>query len=217
MFLLFAAEKFALAAPDLRTRRLWASLGALLTAAGIVALIHPLATFAGLADILGFVFALIGVLPVATGAVLRSVPARQWAARETTRLLRQQGVVATYDVEVKLWPLAVELTNLEVASTDGHGPALTSPRASVRPRVFGLLSGKLAIDQIEVDSPTVRAVIRGGQLANLAVVIPHDGKGGPVHAPFSVFSIADATVDLDIDGITATGLAEPLMRQGEWV
>ena len=34
----------------------------LLTAAGIVALIHPTSTFAGFADILGFVFLLIGVM-----------------------------------------------------------------------------------------------------------------------------------------------------------
>ena len=34
----------------------------LLAASGIVALIHPVATFAGFADILGFVFLLIGVM-----------------------------------------------------------------------------------------------------------------------------------------------------------
>jgi translocation and assembly module TamB len=147
-----------------------------------------------------FVFALIGVLPVAAGAVVRSVPARRWAVQETTRLLRQQGIVATYQVELKLWPLAVELTNLAVASGDRGGPALTSPRASVRPRVFALLSGKLAIDQIEVDAPHVRAVLKDGQLANLGIVLPKGGKGGPFHAPFSVFSIADASLDLDIDG-----------------
>ena len=36
--------------------------GVLLTASGIVALIHPRNTFAGFADILGFVFLLIGIL-----------------------------------------------------------------------------------------------------------------------------------------------------------
>ena len=34
----------------------------LLTASGIVALIHPTSTFGGFADILGFVFLLIGVM-----------------------------------------------------------------------------------------------------------------------------------------------------------
>ena len=62
MFLLFAAEEFALAALDRSGRWLWTFLGVLLTASGIVALIHPVATFAGFADILGFVFLMIGVL-----------------------------------------------------------------------------------------------------------------------------------------------------------
>ena len=62
MFLLFAAEEFALAVVDRSARWLWAIFGVLLTAAGIVALIHPRSTFAGFADILGFVFLLIGIL-----------------------------------------------------------------------------------------------------------------------------------------------------------
>jgi uncharacterized membrane protein HdeD (DUF308 family) len=62
MFLLFAAEQFALAAIDRDMRWLWGILGVLMTAAGIVALVHPVNTFAGLADIIGFVFLLIGVL-----------------------------------------------------------------------------------------------------------------------------------------------------------
>ena len=62
MFLLFAAEEFVLATLDHSARWLWALFGVLLTAAGIVALIHPSKTFAGFADILGFVFLLIGIL-----------------------------------------------------------------------------------------------------------------------------------------------------------
>ncbi len=63
MFLVFAAEEFALAALDPgATRWLWAFFGVLLVAAGIVSLIHPRETFAGFADILGFVFLLIGVI-----------------------------------------------------------------------------------------------------------------------------------------------------------
>jgi uncharacterized membrane protein HdeD (DUF308 family) len=62
MFLLFAAEDFALAALDRSNARwLWVILGVLLTAAGIVALIQPVSTFADFAEILGFVFLLIGI------------------------------------------------------------------------------------------------------------------------------------------------------------
>ncbi len=63
MFLLFAAEEFALAAlDDSATRWLWMFFGGLMVAAGVVSLIHPRETFAGFADILGFVFLLIGVI-----------------------------------------------------------------------------------------------------------------------------------------------------------
>jgi uncharacterized membrane protein HdeD (DUF308 family) len=61
MFLLFAAEDFALAAVDRHMRGLWAIFGVLMTTAGIVALINPVDTFAGFAEILGFVFLVIGV------------------------------------------------------------------------------------------------------------------------------------------------------------
>jgi len=63
MFLVFAVEEFALAAlDDGAAKWLWAVFGVLLTAAGIVSLIHPRETFAGFADILGFVFLLIGIM-----------------------------------------------------------------------------------------------------------------------------------------------------------
>src|SRR5690348_4457055 len=62
MFLVFAAEESILAAIDRRGRWLWVMFSALLTASGIVALIHPASTFAGFADILGFVSLLIGVM-----------------------------------------------------------------------------------------------------------------------------------------------------------
>ena len=62
MFLLFAAQESVLAAVDRPRRWIWAIFSVLLAASGIVALIHPTATFAGFADILGFVFVLIGVM-----------------------------------------------------------------------------------------------------------------------------------------------------------
>jgi uncharacterized membrane protein HdeD (DUF308 family) len=63
LFLVFAAEEFAFAALDDRpTRWLWALFGCLLTVGGVVALINPQSTFAGLAEILGFVFLLVGIM-----------------------------------------------------------------------------------------------------------------------------------------------------------
>jgi translocation and assembly module TamB len=154
------------------------------------------------AHLLCFAFATIGALPFLLAGFLRSSWAEGWAARETERLLLDQGVLASYRVGVRLWPLAVELTDLQMASTDGGSPALKTPRASVRPRLFALLSGKLAIDQIEVDAPAIRLDIRDGQVSNLDVQLPkRSGANGAVRAPFSVFTVADAQIDLTIDGV----------------
>jgi uncharacterized membrane protein HdeD (DUF308 family) len=62
MFLLFSLEEFALAAIDHRARWMWVIFGILLAVGGVLCLIHPTATFAGFADILAFVFVLIGVM-----------------------------------------------------------------------------------------------------------------------------------------------------------
>jgi uncharacterized membrane protein HdeD (DUF308 family) len=78
MFLLFAAEEFALAALDGSARWIWALFGVLLTAAGIVALIHPRNTFAAFADILGFVFLMIGVLWMVQAFMERAVNGLWW-------------------------------------------------------------------------------------------------------------------------------------------
>jgi len=78
MFLVFAAEEFALAAVDRNTRWLWAIFGVLLTASGIVALIHPASTFAGFADILGFVFLLIGVMWMVQAFAERPINTLWW-------------------------------------------------------------------------------------------------------------------------------------------
>jgi uncharacterized membrane protein HdeD (DUF308 family) len=78
MFLVFAAEEFALAALDQGARWVWALFGVLLAAAGIVALMHPRNTFAGFADILGFVFLLIGVLWLVQAFTERAVNSLWW-------------------------------------------------------------------------------------------------------------------------------------------
>jgi uncharacterized membrane protein HdeD (DUF308 family) len=63
LFLAFAVEEFVLAAMDGGpTRWLWGLFGVVLTAAGIVSLIHPVSTFSGLAEILGVIFLVVGII-----------------------------------------------------------------------------------------------------------------------------------------------------------
>jgi translocation and assembly module TamB len=145
--------------------------------------------------------AVVGVLPFLATLVVRSEWARHWAAEQSQRLLREQGVVATYVAALHVWPLAVELDGVRIDSTDRGPPALECGRILVRPRLFALLAGKLAIDGIDLDGPRVRAVVRDGQILNLAVKSVGPKRAGPLHAPFNAFSVTDAAVDLDVDGI----------------
>lgn len=145
-------------------------------------------------------FAIFGILPFAIFFIVRTPLVRAWATTESERLLREQGIGATYGIEIRLWPLSLELTDVKVAASDGGGPLLTSRAVRVRPRVFPLLSGKLAIDQIEIDAPHVRAVLTDGKLANLDLKLPESKEKKPFRAPFNVFAVTDAEIDLDIDG-----------------
>lgn len=143
-------------------------------------------------------FAIVGMLPFVAAIVVRSAWARHWAERTTESALHAQGIDATYAVALRVWPLAVEMTDVRVASSDGGSPALVCNRVLVQPKIFALLAGKLAIDKIDLDGPRVRAVIRDGQIANLSFKIANNQ--GSTHAPFSTFAVTDGTLDLDVDG-----------------
>jgi translocation and assembly module TamB len=148
------------------------------------------------------VFAIVGLLPFAGAAVVRSPWARAWAVRESSRLLQEHGIVAKYSVDVRFWPLSIELTDVSVASNDGGAPLVATPRVRVKPRVLPLLSGKVEIDEITIDAPRIRAVVRDGKLVSfdLPKTDTSTPSPPPTKAPFDVFAITDAEVDLDIDG-----------------
>ncbi|MGD0675929.1 MAG: translocation/assembly module TamB domain-containing protein [Polyangiaceae bacterium] len=151
------------------------------------------------ARFLCFILALIGVLPFAGVRVAESAWARSWAAREAQRALLEQGITATFAPSIRIWPLSIELDRVRVESSDGGAPAVLASRVFIRPKLFALLAGKLAIGQIDIDQPHVRFVVRNGRLLNLT--LPRsNGAGGPVHAPFETFSVTDASVDGEVDG-----------------
>jgi translocation and assembly module TamB len=162
------------------------------------------------------VLAIVGALPLGIGALLRSRWVSAWAVTETTRLLAEQGIVASYSVEVRPWPLAVRVHDIKVEASDGGGPVLEADAVSVQPRLFALFSGKLAIDQVEVDEPRLRVVLRKGKLANLDLDLgsknPPKADEPPTkkafHAPFSGIAVTDAQLSLDVDGVIvgASGL-----------
>jgi uncharacterized membrane protein HdeD (DUF308 family) len=61
MFLFSSAQQFLMAALAERLRWLWAVFAALFLVAGILCFIEPEKTFAGVADILGFLFLVVGI------------------------------------------------------------------------------------------------------------------------------------------------------------
>ena len=61
MFLLASVQNFVLAAVAESLRWLWALVGVLFVIGGVVCLVNPAETFAGIADTLGFLFLLLGV------------------------------------------------------------------------------------------------------------------------------------------------------------
>ena len=154
--------------------------------------------------------ALLGLAPFVTALVVRSAWARGWATRETERALRDQGIVAAYEFSLSAWPVAVELTRVRIESGDGGPPALECTRIRVRPRLLALMAGKIAIDQVELEQPVVRLVVRDGSVTSLKLPKQEPSRGGPLHVPFNAFSVTDGSVDLDVDGVKGKASAVDL-------
>ena len=157
------------------------------------------------ARVLCALFALLGALPLLTGFFLSSATVEAWAARETTRILKEQlGLAASFRVELKLLPLRVTVSQLVVPASDGGTPALEVRRVAVTPRIFSLLAGRLDAGDVEVDQPKARLVIKDGQLKNLSYRLPPPSKttrAPSKQAPFSSLSVGDGRFLLDIDGV----------------
>ncbi len=150
-----------------------------------------------------FILAVIAVLPAGAAVVARSRWARSKATQYTADLVKAQGLTASYQVNLRIWPPTLILDHVRVSSTDGGAAALVAKRLSARPKLFALLAGKLRIDQIAADAPRVRIVYRDYKLTNLGIDIPRpDGTDRPWPQVFDVVSLTDAAFDLDIEGVS---------------
>lgn len=78
MFLAVGVENMALATLDVPARWLWALFGGLFFVSAVVCFAHPAATFAGLADVLGFLFLIVGVWWVARAFLERPINPLWW-------------------------------------------------------------------------------------------------------------------------------------------
>ncbi|HYQ15584.1 MAG TPA: hypothetical protein VEQ58_07500, partial [Polyangiaceae bacterium] len=150
-----------------------------------------------------FLLAFLGAVPIVLAAFLTSAPAERWAAEQTSLVLKRElGLAATFDVKVRLLPLRLAIENLKVPASDGGSPFLTAKSASVTPRLFSLLAGKLDVGEIEIDQPDARIVLRGGKLANLAYRLPvTKSKGKRPETPLGSLSIGEGRFRIDVDGV----------------
>jgi uncharacterized membrane protein HdeD (DUF308 family) len=78
MFAVAALQQFAYAAVADSLRWLWVLFGVLFSAAAIIAFINPKETFAGLADVSGFLFLTVGVWWIVRAVLERAVSALWW-------------------------------------------------------------------------------------------------------------------------------------------
>lgn len=161
-----------------------------------------------IARILCVLFAVVGLLPLVAGALLRTEMAGRWAAEEGQRLVREElGLDIAFSPQVRPWPLTIVVDDVRVASTDGTDPAIVADRVTLRPRFFSFLQGRVNAGDIEVDRPRVRLVVRDGRIVNLDV----KSRSGPEpdeppdRAPFSSIALNDARIDLAVDDLRIRG------------
>jgi translocation and assembly module TamB len=163
-----------------------------------------------LAAIVSTLFAILGLVPLLAALLVRTPAVQSWAAAEASVILRRElGAEATFRSRATLWPLAVTLSDVEVESSDGGAPFLTVEEATVRPRVFSLIAGKLDAGEVQVLGLRSRVVLEGGELVNFRPTLPEsEGPSEELErAPLRSLSVTDAAVDLTIDGVR-TKIAE---------
>ena len=86
MFVVASVQQFVLAVVVDRLRWLWIAIGVLFLVSGVVCLASPVDTFKGLADVLGFLFLLLGVWWMIEALLVRSEDSLWWL-RLTTGIL----------------------------------------------------------------------------------------------------------------------------------
>ena len=149
------------------------------------------------------VFALIGVVPLIAGGLARLDRVQAWVAQRTAQLLHDElGVDASYELELRPWPLTISMENLEIAASDGGTPFLKARTVVARPRIFSLLAGKPDLGAVEIEEADLRAVVKDGALTNLSYQLPEatDDGSETSELPVSAISLTNARIDFSVDG-----------------
>jgi len=155
-----------------------------------------------LAQALCLVFALIGVIPLSGGLLMRSEPIKRWAAAESSRLLREQlGLSATFHVELSLIPLRLQLQELEVRDRFRPEPAVYAESIVIAPRFFSLLAGRIDVGDIELENSSVRLDVQDGAVQNIALRLPEREQSDPslTRSPFRTLAVTNVNLDVQLD------------------
>jgi translocation and assembly module TamB len=156
------------------------------------------------ARLLCALLAVVGLVPLTLGVLVRLRSVQAWAARETARVVEQQlGLDASYVLHLEPWPLQIALSELRIEANDGGSPFLAARRVVVQPRLFALLDGELDVGEVRVEEPSVRAVLVGGAITNLDLDLPKADPNAPPPSrlPFSALSLSNGELDLTLDGV----------------
>jgi translocation and assembly module TamB len=157
------------------------------------------------ARVLCALFALVGLIPLALGGLVRLDAVQQWAAERTAQLVHDQlGLDASYDLELRPWPLSLAMENVSIAASDGGTPVLKARSVIARPRIFSLLAGKVDFGSLDIEEPTLRVVLRDGKLVNLNYKVPEttSSEGSPdQEVPLSAVAMTNASIDITIDDV----------------
>lgn len=160
-----------------------------------------------IAQLLCLVFALIGIIPLSGGLLMRSEPIKRWAAAESSRLLRDQlGLSATFQVELSLIPLRLRLLELSVRDRSRKEPAIYAQSIVIAPRFFSLLAGRIDVGDIELENSSVRLVVQDGAVQNIAVRLPERKQSDTslTRSPFRTLAVTNVNLDLQLDDRHAT-------------
>jgi translocation and assembly module TamB len=156
-----------------------------------------------LSRMLGALFALVGLLPLLLGVLVRTTWVRAQAADLAQRmLLKHLSLEASFQVDLEVLPPSLVLRDLRVPAWDGGTPAIEVDRVQVAPRLFSLLGGRPDVGDIEIERPRVRLVVEGGELRNVRFKAPpsDDKPREPLaRLPFRTLSITQASAQVSLD------------------
>lgn len=147
-----------------------------------------------------FVLTLVGSAAVSLPFLFQSRAIRGRLEKLVAQLVKDEtNLDVSLRIDRALWPPGVLIRDIQVASTTPGKPFARVGEARVTVRPFGLLSGRVVLDGIELVSPEADVQLVDGELANLPLKLkphPPKEKTAQIEPPFRVIAVTGAKVKL---------------------